>query len=129
MPRPLRRKLTLLSLALYWPTLFVLSHIPIPQVVLDAQVSDKTLHFIAYFVLVFLFWGTIKPYDKVRWRQATVWWVLLVVVWYGVVDEWLQGFVKGRTVDRSDFFVDLIGAVVSLLLLTVFTFWPALTVR
>lgn len=97
-----------------------------PVVVRQAQVSDKTLHFVAYFVLVFLFWGAVKPYEKVNWFRPTVWWVLVVVVWYGAMDEWLQGFVRGRTVDRADFFTDLVASLACLLLLTFISFWPAL---
>ena len=114
-----------MGLAFYWPVLFVASHVPLPGVVKEAEISDKTLHFAAYFVLVFLFWGAVKPYEKVRWRQATVWWVLVVVVWYGAADEWLQGFVRGRTVDAGDFYADLSATVTSLILLSVVTFWTA----
>ncbi len=112
-------------LALYWPAIFFLSHVPIPDVVRQADVSDKTLHFVAYFVLVFLLWGVVKPYDKVRWNKAAVWWILLVVVWYGVMDEWLQGFVQGRSVDVHDFYADLLAALSCLALLTLVSFWPA----
>ena len=50
----LRRKLTVIVLALYWPSLFILAHIPIPKVVREADVSDKSLHFLAYLLLTFL---------------------------------------------------------------------------
>lgn len=125
MDKPLRKKGLLILLVLYWPTIFVLSHIPMPKVVLEADVSDKTLHFVAYFVLVFLLWGVVKPYEKVRWNKACVWWILMVVVWYGVMDEWLQGFVRGRCVDVRDFLTDLLATISCLILLTAMTFWPA----
>jgi VanZ family protein len=122
----LRKKMVLVALALYWPTLFVLSHIPMPRVMYEARISDKTLHFIAYFILVFLFWGSVSPYERVHWRKVKVWWVLVAVVWYGAIDEWLQGFVQGRTVDIRDFYTDLLATVASLVLLSVLSFWPAL---
>jgi len=87
-------------------------------------VSDKTLHYLAYLVLVFLLWFAISPNKKVNWRKATVWWVLFVVVWYGVFDEWLQGYV-GRNPDVKDFSADLAGTLTSLILLSAFSFWPA----
>lgn len=125
MPQVLRKNLTLLCLLVYWPSLFVLAHIPIPQVVRQADLSDKTLHFLAYFILVFLLWGTVRPYERVNWRRATVWIILAVVVWYGVIDECLQGY-AGRSPDVMDFAADLIGAGASLLVLTLLSFWPAL---
>ena len=47
-----------------------------------------------------------------------------MVVWYGAVDEWLQGYV-GRNCDVMDFFADLAGALTGLILLSIFLFWPA----
>ena len=123
----LRQKLTVISLLLYWPGIFILAHIPIPQLVYKARVSDKALHFLVYFILVFLLWSAIRPDKKVNWRRATVWWVLFVVVWYGVFDEWLQTY-TGRTCDAVDFLSDLAGALTVLILLSFFSFWPALLV-
>lgn len=119
-----QQKLIIISLAFYWPTLFILAHIPIPQLVRKADVSDKGLHFLAYVILSFLLWSAINPYKKVNWHKATVWWVLLVIVWYGVIDEVLQSFVTGRSCDIRDFFADLAGTLTSLIMLSVFTFWP-----
>jgi VanZ family protein len=122
-----RQKLTVILLLIYWPGVFILAHIPIPQLVYKAQVSDKSLHFLAYLVLVFLLWFAISPNKKVNWRKAAVWWVLFVAVWYGVVDEWLQSYV-GRTCDIMDFFADLAGTLAGLILFSFFTFWPVLLV-
>jgi VanZ family protein len=119
-----RWKLAIVALAVYWPTLFILAHIPIPQVVQEAGVSDKALHFLAYATLVFLLWIALNPERKVCWRRATVWWVLLTVVVYGIIDELLQSYV-GRTCDAMDFVSDLAGALTSCIILTYLTFWPA----
>jgi VanZ family protein len=123
-----RQKLIKISLLFYWPALFVLAHIQIPSVVRKAGVSDKSLHFMAYLVLVFLLWCAISPDRKVNWRKAAVWWVLLVTACYGVIDELLQGVVVGRSCDAMDFFADLWGVLTGLILLTFFTFWPAFLV-
>ena len=119
-----RRKLAIISLAIYWPTLFVFSHIRVPEKVQEAGVSDKTLHFLAYATLVFLLWFALNPERKVCWRKATVWWVLLIVAAYGIVDELLQGYV-GRSCERADLIADLAGAFTGCVILTVLTFWPA----
>jgi len=126
MANQLRKKLALISVIVYWPTIFFLTHIPMPKVVHQANLSDKNLHFMAYFILVFLLWGAIKPYSKVSWRESPVWLLLALIVWYGVVDEWLQCYVDGRSADVRDFFSDLMGALASLGILSVLTFWQAL---
>jgi VanZ family protein len=122
-----RQKLTVISLLLYWPGVFVLAHIPIPQLVYKAGVSDKGLHFLVYLILTFLLWFAVSPNKKVSWRKTAVWWVLFVVIWYGVVDEVLQSYV-GRTCDVMDFFADLAGTLAGLILFSFFTFWPVLLV-
>ncbi len=123
-----RQKLTIISLLLYWPAIFILAHIPVPQLVREAHVSDKSLHFLAYLVLVFLLWFAIRPDRMVNWRKVAVWWVLLVIAGYGAVDELLQSFVVGRSCDVMDFFANLTGVLAGLILFTFLTFWPALLV-
>lgn len=120
----LRQKMTIIALVFYWPTLFVLGHIPIPQVVYQAEVSDKSLHFLAYLILVFLLWFAISPDKKVNWRKTRPWWILLVVVLYGAADEISQSFV-GRNCDILGFYTNLAGTLTGLVLFTIFTFWPA----
>ena len=120
-----RQKLTIISLVFYWPTLFILAHIPIPLLVRRAGVSDKCLHFLAYLILTFLLWFAISPDKKVNWRRATVWWVLFVVAGYGVADELLQSYVIGRGSDVMDFAANLAGMLTGLILFSLFAFWPA----
>ncbi|MFC1677034.1 VanZ family protein [Planctomycetota bacterium] len=125
MAKSIRQKLTLTTLALYWPVLFILAHIPIPRLLRQAHVSDKNLHFMAYLILIFLAWFSIRPDKKVNWRKAAVWWVLAVMVGYGILDELLQGYV-GRSCDLRDLLADIEGIMAGLLLFTLLTFWPAL---
>jgi VanZ family protein len=120
-----QQKIAACVLALYWPALFVLAHIPIPHVVQEADVSDKSLHFLAYLILTFLIWSAVSGNRKVNWRRAMPWLVLFVIVVYGILDEWLQGYVAGRSCDVRDFFVDVAGTLTGLILFSVFTFWPA----
>jgi VanZ family protein len=120
-----QRKWTVLVLVLYWPVLFVLSHIPMPEVVREADMNDKTLHLLAYMILTFLLWSVVSPHDKVVWRKATVWWVLLGVCAYAVCDEGLQHFVAGRSMDAADLVADAGGTVAALGVLSFLSFWPA----
>ncbi len=119
-----RQKVIIISLVFYWPAFFILAHIPVPPLVRKAGVSDKSLHFLAYLILVFLLWFTISGDKKVNWRRPVVWWVLFVVIGYGIVDELLQGVV-GRNCDVRDLVADLAGTLAGLILFSVFTFWPA----
>jgi VanZ family protein len=120
-----RRKVVLTALLVYWPAIFVVTHWPrVPDWIYRAHISDKAAHFIAYLALVFLWWFAVSPYKKASWRKAPVWWTLLVMVWYGVIDELLQAYV-GRSADVNDFLADLAGTTAGLALLSILSFWPA----
>jgi len=120
-----QQKIAACVLVLYWPGLFVLAHIPIPHVVQEADVSDKSLHFLAFLILTFLIWSAVSGDRKVKWRRAAPWLVLFVIVVYGILDEWLQMYVPGRSCDVRDFFTDLAGVLAGLILSSFLTFWPA----
>jgi VanZ family protein len=119
-----RQKLILALLSFYWIILFILCHIPIPKVVYQAQVSDKTLHFVAYILLGFLLWFSLNPDTKVNWRKPSAWLVFFVIILYGIFDEVTQGYV-GRSCDIMDFLYDVIGVVAGLILFSFLSFWPA----
>ena len=123
MPLLRRHKYILLILLIYWPGLFVLTHIPIPQLARRSGMSDKVMHGLAYLALVFLWWFSISPYKKVDWRKARVWLALAVMVWYSAFDEWLQGRI-GRSADVHDFYANLAGLLFGLAILSVLSFWP-----
>jgi len=86
--------------------------------------SDKTLHYLAYLILVFLWWFAISPYKKVNWLKAKPWLTLAIMACYGAMDEWLQHYVN-RGPDVGEFFADFAGALTGMAILTVFSFWPA----
>ena len=105
--------------------IFWLTHIPVPDIARQSGMSDKVMHVLAYFVLTFLIWFAISPYEKVQWCKKKVWILLGVIVWYGAIDEYLQGRV-GRSADVMDFVADLFGLALGLGLLSLLSFWPAL---
>ena len=124
MPLLRRHRYALIALALYWPGIFLATHIPtVPGWVCEAGISDKTIHFLAYLVLVFLAWLAISPYEKVSWRRPKVWVALAIIIWYGAFDEWLQGCI-GRSADVRDFYANLAGTLAGLGILSVLSFWP-----
>lgn len=115
----------LLTLGIYWPVLFWLTHSPVQQVARQSGMSDKTMHLLAYFVLTFLIWFAVSPFEKVRFTKLKSWILLLIVALYGIVDEYVQGRV-GRSADFHDFMADLFGILLGLGMLSVFGFWSAL---
>ena len=119
-----RQKVTIILLVFYWLIFFILAHIPVPGLVRKAGVSDKCLHFLAYLILVFLLWFAINPDKKVIWSKLAVWLVFIVVTGYGAVDELIQGCV-GRNCDVMDIVANIAGTFSGLIMLSVFTFWPA----
>jgi hypothetical protein len=120
-----RHKSVLIALGIYWPVIFWLTHVPIFAIARQSGMSDKTMHLMAYFVLTFLVWFAISPYEKVRWIGRKVWIVLAILVGYAAGDEVLQGYV-GRSMEVGDFVADAAGILLALGLLTVLSFWSAM---
>ena len=120
-----RQKITIAVSSLYFITLFVSTHMPIPQVVYRANVSDKWLHFLAYMNLFFLLWFSINPDKKANWRKPAVWLIFLGAIICGGVDELSQPY-TGRTCDVLDFVADAKGIFAGLVIFTFLSFWPSL---
>ena len=120
-----RRKITIAILVLYWVVLAVVTHIPIPQIVYRAQVSDKWLHFLAYLNLIFLLWFSISQDRRVNWRSRAAWLILFAVAAYGGLDELSQPY-TGRTCDLWDFVANAEGIFAGLVMFALLTFWQAL---
>ncbi|MBN2511830.1 MAG: VanZ family protein [Sedimentisphaerales bacterium] len=125
MPLLKRHKYILMSLGIYWPALFVLTHIPVPQIAEQSGMSDKTMHLLAYLILVFFVWVAISPYEKVRWNKPKTWIILAIIVCYGAFDEWLQGRM-GRQMELMDLVSDFLGVAIGLIILSILSFWLAL---
>jgi hypothetical protein len=120
-----RQKKTIVVSVLYLITLFTFTHIPIPQVVYQANVSDKWLHFLAYMNLFFLLWFSINPDKKANWLKWGTWLIFLGAVISGAADELTQPY-TGRTCDILDFVADAEGIFAGLVIFTFLTFWPSL---
>lgn len=122
-----RHKWVLIGLSVYWPAIFIATHIPVPNWVGQAGMGDKTLHFLSYLGLISLVWFAVSPYERVNWHRWKVWIILAVIVWYGAIDEWLQGFV-GRQPEVMDFYADISAALLGLTIMSIFSFWGAVLV-
>ena len=120
-----RQKKTIAVSSLYFVTLFVSTHMPIPELVYRAKVSDKWLHFLAYLNLIFLMWFSFFPDKKANWRKLAVWLIFLGAIICGGIDELSQPY-TGRTCDFWDFTADAEGVSVGLIIVTFLTFRPSL---
>jgi len=120
-----RHKYVLIALGMYWLGIFILTHIPVPDIARKSGMSDKTMHVMAYFALTFLVWCAVSPYERIQWNRGKVWLVMAVIMLYGAADEYIQSLV-GRSADVHDFIADLFGMVFALGVLSVFCFWSAL---
>jgi len=119
-----RHKWILVGLFVYWLAVFVATHLPIHDLGARTGMSDKAMHLLAYLGLVFFAWAAVSPNRKVNWVNTKVWILLVVIVWYGVADEILQGFV-GRSAEVLDFAANMVGVLAGLGILTAMGFWPA----
>ncbi len=122
-----RRRLANGAVAGYWLAMFVGTHIPNPEAIIGPEVSDKLLHFVAYFVLMGLFAGRERLLGA-RWPAGRTLgrWLLLLTA-YAAIDELLQA-VPGinRHADLYDALADMAGAFVASILVFV---WSSLANR
>ena len=123
----LRHKMTIIALLVYWPAIFILTHLApgkIPQIVFVFGISDKMMHFVGYLGLFFLLWFALCPDKKVNFTEIGTWSVLAALVVYGAIDEWLQFFTH-RSPDAMDFVANMVGVLTAMVLLMIFSFWSA----
>jgi hypothetical protein len=120
-----RQKWTIAALVPYAIALIISTHIPIPQIVYSANVSDKWIHFLAYLILVFLIWYSIRPQSRPMWRKPLAWLILVIVCAYGGIDEFIQPYF-GRTKDFFDFVANSEGVITGFIIFTFLPFWQSL---
>lgn len=97
--------------ALYWIAMFVGTHMPNPEAIVGTEVSDKLLHFSAYFVLMALLLGRDRLLAG-HWPTASrIFRGMVLVTAYAAADELLQA-VPGinRHADFQDALADVAGA-------------------
>ena len=72
--------------------------------------QDKLFHLVVFGILGFLVMGSL-PASPDGYRLRQLWQVALVVMLYGVSDEFHQYFVPGRSVDVYDVLADTVGGL------------------
>jgi len=110
------------GLILYWPGIFVLTHIHISVpgwATSTIVINDKMVHYLMYLILVLFWWAVTNPNPASKFGRHIVWITFVVTLAYAGFDEWSQGFV-GRESSFYDFLADVGGIVTALILLCVF---------
>ena len=109
MSNTLRKLFTLCALC--WAgVIFYLSHLPgadIPPLFFG---KDKLLHALVFGVLGFFTLGAMKTGADGH-RTFQTWLAVVLVTLYGVLDEFHQHFVPGRTPDIHDVMADMVGGM------------------
>ena len=100
-----------LALAIAWAgVIFYLSSQPSIDTPSLFPGQDKLFHMIAFGVLGFFLMGGMKTMGN-GYRTGQVWFVVVLVMLYGLLDEFHQYFVPGRTMDIYDVLADVAGAL------------------
>jgi len=82
----------------------------------DIPNIDKLFHFVEYFILgALLFRAFANSSGKANFKLMLIFSILIAAL-YGVLDEFHQRFIPGRTQDIFDVFSDIIGSLSGALL-------------
>ena len=102
----------------YMAVIFTLSAQPDLSADLPFSGGDKAAHAVIYLGLALLvFRSTIKsPLAGYRWPYIQV---FCLTALFGISDEYHQHFVPGRTMDKFDWFADVLGVVIALILIAI----------
>lgn len=104
-------------LALYWFVLFICTHIPrLNLSEIDINTSDRTIHFVAFFILTLIYWWALYGKRPPSYRHAGTYITLALIASYAAIDEITQELVH-RTCDIKDWTADMLGTGTALLLL------------
>jgi len=78
--------------------------------------ADKVAHIIEYLILGFLLIRAISgSFGNIGLAKIIIS-VIIITSLYAILDEWHQSYVPGRQCDIFDFFADLVGANIGILL-------------
>ena len=107
--RPVRAA-CLLAAVLWAGLIFYLSSQPSIETPALFPGQDKLFHLIAFGILGFLAMGT-RQASQQGYSTRQVWRVVFAVMLYGILDEFHQYFVPGRSADDYDVLADAIGGL------------------
>lgn len=100
------------AVSLYWLAMFTGTHMPNPEAVIGPEVSDKLLHFLAYFVLYVLLSARFRVVHAEFPKRRDHFRLLALTSAYAVVDELLQAVpIINRHADVEDAVADWSGLI------------------
>lgn len=106
-----------IALAVYWITLILLTSLPqdyIPRV----GTSDKTAHFLAYFLLAMLLHLALKYQTFSQpLRKGRYWYTLIIAGVFGCINEFSQKFIPGRFYELYDLAANFIGILLGMVVI------------
>jgi len=115
MPNTLRNLFLLCALG--WAgVIFYLSHLPGADIPPMFYGEDKLIHAFVFGILGFFTLGAMKTRAD-GYRAVQPWLAVTLVTVYGVLDEFHQHFVPGRTSDIHDVMADAVGGMLGVWLL------------
>lgn len=105
------RAVAVAVVVVYWGAMFAGTHVrfsgPLP--LLAHGPGDKTMHFVAYAGLAFLWLVAASTFGRISWPMYLI--VMIGAAMYGAVDEVSQSLV-GRDTDLADWRFDVLGAAI-----------------
>jgi VanZ family protein len=104
-------RLLFLALSIFWAgVIFYLSSkssLPTPKLFPG---QDKLFHMVAFGMLAFFSLGAMRPAAS-GYRSRQVWFTVVLVTLYGLLDEFHQYYVPGRSVEVYDALADACGGL------------------
>ena len=125
-----KRKVALIyiPLVIYWSLLLMGTSLPAPDVP-SFGIGDKFEHFGAYFGLAVLLSLTFLYQTKnLLLKKYFLIGTLIIVTFYGMLDEFHQSFIPGRSMEFFDWLADFLGAAAGItfvyILMRQFKYYP-----
>jgi len=112
-----KSKLPVMGLCVYWPTIFIISHIPKRYVPRDVTVSGRAVHILAYFVLTLLVFISAGSAGSASFGRKKTWILISIIACYAAFDEILQRFIEGRSGSPVDWAVDVFACLLCVVVL------------
>lgn len=100
-------------LVIYWVILLAATSFP-TDAIPSFGVSDKFLHFAAYFCLGILLNLSLIFQNKYSFlKRKSTWYTIFIGAIYGIIDEIHQHYIPGRSMEFLDFAADFLGLVLA----------------
>lgn len=115
--KSIKRKSLLIIISVYWGIIFLGTSIPGTTLKYIPRYSDKLKHLVAYLILTFLlYWFYFIKNKKTDLSRKQITFLAILTSVYGILDELHQLLIPGRSCDIGDWFADVIGVILGLII-------------